>query len=194
MLSWQDAIGWLVAFALLIILSFALIDRYNETANPEGAGPLTSVDIGKPKGPAGIRARVNRVVDGDTIIVRKLSDYGDPTGPLRRVRYIGVDTPESVKPDTPVQCYGKEAAAANKRLLDQKFVTIVFDEEHYDRYGRTLGYVYLDKKQMVNAALLRDGYARTIVVPPNTAKRKEFAALEKEAKRTNKGLWGACDR
>lgn len=191
MLSWHDAIGWLVAFGLLILVSFALIDRYNETVSPAPGTRGSTAATGT--GPAGIRARVNRVVDGDTIVVRKLNDYADPTGPLRRVRYIGVDTPESVKENTPVQCYGKEAAEANRRLVEGQFVTIAFDKERYDRYGRTLGYVYSDGR-FINGMLVKDGYARTIVIPPNTKKKKELAALQKDAKRTNKGLWGACDR
>src|SRR5436190_18129149 len=79
--------------------------------------------------------RVERVVDGDTIVVR-LGDVDE------RVRYIGMDTPESVKPGTPVQCYAKAAAAANRRLVSRREVRLVPDAEARDRYGRLLAYVY----------------------------------------------------
>ena len=80
-------------------------------------------------------ARVERVVDGDTILVRI-------DGRRERVRYIGIDTPESVKPGARVQCFGKAAAAANRRLVAGREVRLAYDAEARDRYGRLLAYVY----------------------------------------------------
>ena len=130
--------------------------------------------------------RVVRVVDGDTIRVR----VGDRT---ERVRYIGVDTPESVKPGIPVQCYAKRAAAANAALVAGREVRLVGDVEHRDRYGRLLAYVYrADDGAFVNAMLVRGGYARTLTIAPNVAHAAEFAALARAARNTGRGLWSAC--
>jgi micrococcal nuclease len=131
-------------------------------------------------------ARVVRVVDGDTIRV-------SIDGRTERVRYIGVDTPESVKPGTPVQCYAKRAAAANAALVAGRTVRLVGDVEHRDRYGRLLAYVYRDDDgAFVNAALVRDGFARTLTIPPNVEHAAEFARLASTARKAGRGLWRAC--
>jgi len=129
---------------------------------------------------------VTRVVDGDTVHVAL--DGADET-----VRYIGVDTPESVKPNTPVQCFAKAASAANERLVDGQRVRIVYDAERRDRYGRLLAYVYrAGDGAFVNAALVRDGYARPLTIPPNVRFAERFAALAREAREARRGLWRAC--
>ena len=139
-----------------------------------------------PRATAFGRAQVLRVVDGDTIRVR----LGDRT---ERVRYIGVDTPESVKPGTPVQCYAKRAAAANAALVAGRSVRLVGDVEQRDRYGRLLAYVYREPDgAFVNARLVRDGYARTLTIAPNVAHARQFAALAHTARESGRGLWGAC--
>jgi micrococcal nuclease len=132
------------------------------------------------------RAEVLRVVDGDTIRVRL-------DGRTERVRYIGVDTPESVKPGTPVQCFAKRAAAANTALVAGRSVRLVGDVEQRDRYGRLLAYVYREPDgAFVNAQLVRDGYARTLRIAPNVAHAGEFARLAQSARRDGRGLWAAC--
>jgi micrococcal nuclease len=137
-------------------------------------------------------APVVRVIDGDTIEV----SIG---GRDEDVRYIGIDTPETVKPDTPVQCYGPQASRENHRLVEGRTVRLVFDRERRDVYGRLLAYVYLPSgsggeggARMVNAALVRSGYARTLTIPPNTAHAGEFARLQARAGRRGRGLWGRC--
>jgi micrococcal nuclease len=131
-------------------------------------------------------ARVVRVVDGDTVVVR--------TGAREeRVRYIGVDTPESVKPGAPVQCFAKAAAAANRRLVEGRAVKLVRDAEARDRYGRTLAYVYRAGDGLfVNAELVRGGYAKPLTIRPNVAHREEFRRLAATARRAGKGLWSRC--
>ena len=82
------------------------------------------------------------------------------------VRYIGVDTPETVKPDTPVQCFGPQASRFNHALVEHRRVRLVFGVERRDVYGRLLAYVYLGGR-FVNAELVRRGLARTLTIPPN---------------------------
>jgi micrococcal nuclease len=138
-----------------------------------------------------VRARVVRVIDGDTIEVSIGGQDED-------VRYIGVDTPETVKPDTPVQCYGPQASAENHRLVDGRTVRLVFDRERRDVYGRLLAYVYTrarggaGKSGFVNATLVRDGYAHTLTIPPNTAHVSQLGRLQTRAGRAGRGLWGIC--
>jgi micrococcal nuclease len=161
------------------VLVVALAGVYGLTQARGGA------DDGAPGGGA---ARVVRVVDGDTILVSL-------DGREERVRYIGVDTPETVKPDTPTQCFGKRASAYNHALLDGRSVRLVGDAEARDRYGRLLAYVYRAGDGLfVNAALVRGGYATTLTIPPNVAHADELAALAGEARRAGRGLWSACSR
>jgi micrococcal nuclease len=132
-----------------------------------------------------LTARVIRVVDGDTI---KVSLAG---GRTERVRYIGVDTPESVKPGTPVQCFAKRASHFNASLVDGRAVTLRMDAEERDRYGRLLAYVYAGDR-FVNRELVAKGYARTMTIPPNVAHADEFARLAQRAREAGRGLWRAC--
>jgi micrococcal nuclease len=133
---------------------------------------------------ASATVRVTRVVDGDTVEVQL-------DGREEDVRYIGVDTPETVKPDTPVQCFGPQASAFNHHLVEGRRVRLVFGAERRDVYGRLLAYVYLDGR-FVNAELIRRGLARTLTIPPNDRFAAELKRLEIAAARAGRGLWGAC--
>jgi micrococcal nuclease len=131
-------------------------------------------------------ATVVRVVDGDTVVARV-------DGREERVRYIGMDTPEDVKPGTPVQCYSRKAAAENRRLVEGRRVRLVQDAESRDRYGRLLAYVYRASDGLfVNAELVRRGYARPLTIPPNVAHRTQIARLARAARRAGRGLWSRC--
>ena len=138
-----------------------------------------------------VSAQVVRVIDGDTI-------EASIEGQDEDVRYIGVDTPETVKPGAPVQCYGPQASAENHRLVEGRTVRLVFDRERRDVYGRLLAYVYTrprgnaERSRFVNAALVRDGYARTLTIAPNTAHASVFRRLQARAGRAGRGLWSAC--
>jgi micrococcal nuclease len=94
----------------------------------------------------------------------------------------------------PVGCYGPEASTFTKHLVTGRKVTLRYDRELHDRYGRFLAYVWLagDRPLFVNAALVRQGYARTYPFPPNTAHAGLFAALERTAALAGRGLWSAC--
>jgi micrococcal nuclease len=141
-------------------------------------------DHGAQGGPREARAFVVRAVDGDTIEVR----IG---GRLEDVRYIGVDTPETVKPDTPVQCFGPRASSFNHHLVEGHWVRLVFGVERRDIYGRLLAYVHLGRR-FVNAGLVRRGRARSLTIPPNDRFAPLFRRLELRAARAGRGLWGAC--
>ena len=132
-----------------------------------------------------LRGQVLRVVDGDTIKVRL------DGGRTERVRYIGIDTPESVKPNTPVQCFAKKASHFNTSLVSGRAVTLRTDAEERDRYGRLLAYVYAGGR-FVNRELVARGFARTLTIPPNVAHADEFAGLARRAREAGMGLWKAC--
>jgi micrococcal nuclease len=145
--------------------------------------PWEHVQLGDPPPPSAM-AYVLRAVDGDTIEVRV-------DGRDEYVRYIGVDTPETVKPDTPVQCFGPQAHRFNARLVTHRRVRLVFGVEPHDVYGRLLAYVYLDR-HFVNAELARRGLARTLTIPPNDRFARRFHRLQSAAAQAGRGLWGAC--
>jgi micrococcal nuclease len=135
-------------------------------------------------GPPSVTAEVMRVVDGDTIEAR----IG---GAVEDVRLIGVDTPETVKPGTPVQCFGERASHFTKRRLAGRRVRLVFGVERRDVYGRLLAYAYLGDR-FFNPILVRRGLARTLTIPPNDRFAARFRRLELAAARAGRGLWGAC--
>ena len=129
-----------------------------------------------------ITGTVERVVDGDTIKVW----VGNA---LETVRYIGVDTPETVHPNRGVEPYGKAASEFNRGLVEGRQVRLEFDVEQRDRYGRLLAYVYVDTI-FVNAELIRQGFAQLMTVPPNVKHVDQFISLQAIARGDNRGLWG----
>jgi micrococcal nuclease len=133
------------------------------------------------------KATVIRVVDGDTIVVR----IG---GHDENVRLLGIDTPETHKPDTPVECYGPEASARMAALLPVgTTVRLVRDVEARDRYGRLLAYVYRDADGLfIDVTMVAEGYAGTLAIPPNLAHRGELDAAVTAAQAARRGLWQAC--
>jgi len=133
------------------------------------------------------RAVVTRVVDGDTIVVRI-------TGREENVRLLGIDSPETHKPDTPVECYGPEASNRLAALLPEgTVVRLVRDIEARDRYGRLLAYVYRDNDGLfIDLTMVAEGFAGTLAIPPNLAHRAEFDAAVAAAQSARRGLWQAC--
>lgn len=132
-------------------------------------------------------ATVERVVDGDTIIV-------DLAGTRERVRLLGIDTPESVAENRPDQCFGAEAAAYLAALLPADTpVTLIRDVEARDRYDRLLAYVVRTNDQLfVNLELLRQGFAAVMIFEPNSHYRDRFEDAETDARAAGTGLWGVC--
>jgi len=182
----------LLRLVTLIALAAALAASGCGTSAPAASrsapGGVAAAPVGADPPPgSSAQAIVVRVVDGDTILAR----VGDRR---ERVRLIGIDTPESVKPDTPVQCYALAASARTKALLPPGTrVRLVADVDRRDRYGRLLAYVYRSRDGLfVNLALAIDGYARPLTIPPNVAYADRFAAAATVAARAGRGLWRAC--
>ena len=123
------------------------------------------------------------VVDGDTLDV--MID-----GEKTRIRLIGVNTPESVSDDENENCEeGKIASQYTKDMLENKNVYIEYDEDVTDQYGRTLAYVYMEDGEMYNEILLKKGYARLMIIQPNTKYVNEFTKIQAYAKENNIGFW-----
>ena len=139
-----------------------------------------------------IVATVSRVVDGDTMVVKV-------DGTERRVRLLGVDTPETVHPNKPVQFYGKEASNFTKKELTGKRVWLEYDKNPQDRYQRHLAYVWTAKptsinestmrRDMFNARLLLGGYAKVMIIKPNNRYASQFTKFAEEAKSARLGVW-----
>jgi micrococcal nuclease len=135
--------------------------------------------------PAVVSATVVHVVDGDTIVAA----FRD--GHTETVRVLGVDTPETVDPRKPVQCFGPEASAYAKAHLSGRSIRLELDVERRDRYGRLLAYVLVDGRRYEDD-VLRRGLARVLFIAPNGAHSRTLLAEELEARRAGRGLWGAC--
>ena len=161
---------------LLVLLGGAWL--ISELSDGNG-GSTTRPPAGEP-----VTVKVDRYVDGDTakVFYEGRSEY---------VRYIGIDTPETVKQDTPVGCFGRQASDFNRNAVEGRTVRLVFDRELRDHYGRLLAYVYVGDR-FLNAEILAGGYGTTIEVPPNTSKAEQFSDIEAKARAEGRGLWGAC--
>jgi len=181
--------------ALLLVAAAVVLLRPWEVGGGDSGVPRDARAVAVDRG------TVVRAVDGDTLEVRL--DGGEGT---EDVRLIGVDTPETVKPDTPVQCFGPQASAFQHRVAEGRRVRLVVGVEPRDVYDRLLAYVYLpapagvsdnpkrpaQRERFLNAELLRRGLARTLVIPPNVRYAERFEALERGAARAGRGLWGHC--
>ena len=151
----------------------------------------TDATAGRATSPAGTviatNAVIERVVDGDTVVI-------EIDGRSENARLIGIDTPESVKPDSPVECFGPEASAATKALLPGGTpVRLERDVEARDDYGRLLVYLYRSTDGMfVNLELVHLGYATVLTFPPNTTHVDQFVDAANQARNDGVGLWSGC--
>ena len=161
-----------VGSAVLLLAVAALLLRPWEHRGPAEGGPRSAI------------APVVRVFDGDTL-------EATIGGEVEDVRLIGVDTPETVDPGAPVQCFGRRASSFTRRLVEGHRARLVFGVERRDAYGRLLAYAYLGAR-FVNEELVRRGLARTLAIPPNTRYSGHFARIERAAAGAGRGLWGAC--
>ena len=123
--------------------------------------------------------QVVRVVDGDTLVLRNVGT----------VRLIGIDTPETVDPRKPVQAFGMEATAFLRQFVQGQPVRVEYDTQRFDKYGRTLAYLYLPDDSFVNLEMVRQGYAHAYLNYP-FRHMEEFRGAEREAREAGRGLWG----
>lgn len=132
------------------------------------------------------KVKVLRVIDGDTIEIE------DADKVAKKVRYIGIDTPETVDPRRGDQCFGNEASNKNKELVQDQEIYLEKDVSEVDKYGRLLRYVYLDPSGIsINEQLVAEGYAVSSKYPPDIKYQEKFKAAEEEARNKGKGLWQA---
>jgi micrococcal nuclease len=177
-MTWPRALPWIV----LLLLAGLVLGNVHVPHWLGGGAEGALVAEGSAS------ARLERVIDGDTIVAQV-------DGREERIRYIGVDTPETVKPNTPVQCFGPQAHDLNARLLGGSGtpLTLRFDRELRDRYGRLLAYVYRAQDGVfVNARLIDAGAAHTLEIAPNTGHAAQLSELQHTARAAGRGLWGAC--
>ena len=149
--------------------------------------PSAGVSTNATSGTDPSNATVIRVIDGDTI-------EADFAGTRERIRLIGVDTPETKKPNTPIQCFGPEASEFTKGVLAQGTRILVRrDVEARDDYGRLLGYVYRSNDDMfVNLELVEQGFAKPLTIKPNDTFAVDFVNAARRAQAAHLGLWAAC--
>lgn len=185
------------AFVLVVAALLLAVACADEARAPQASltsAPVTRSTSSVPSAPGTVpatvppgltEATVTHVVDGDTIDVRI-------DGTKYTVRYIGIDTPETVRPFEPVECFGPEASARNKALVEGKTVGLEKDVSETDDFGRLLRYVWLGG-ELVNEALVRDGYAESASYPPDTGRQEQLDAAEDEARLAGRGVWSdAC--
>lgn len=167
--------------------------RLAPTPTPERSVSPTlqpAVAPATPTGPVRTPAEVVEVIDGDTIKVRL-------DGTVVTVRLIGVDTPETVDPREPVMCYGREATAFTREMIERAGNRVLLEKDvsETDRYGRLLRYVWLehpDGRRMLNYELVAQGYAQVATYPPDVRYADWFLQAQREAREQGRGLWGAC--
>jgi len=179
----------LLGIVLLLASSLIACEPQSSSAPPTQKPPVSkSVPSSPPEQPpsALVEAKVVRVIDGDTIEV-------SIAGKSYKVRYIGIDTPETVHPSKPVECFGKEATEKNRELVDGKTVRLEKDVSETDSYGRLLRYVWVGDI-FVNDYLVREGYAYACTYPPDVKYTEQFVQAQREARENNRGLWAACQQ
>ena len=166
-------------FILAVVLATAVLSGCANAVHKETSSHATGLTA---------NATVYYVVDGDTVDM--IID-----GVKERVRLIGIDTPETKKENTPIQCFGPEATVFTQSLLPESTsVYLERDVEARDIYGRLLAYAYVvDTGTFVNLELARQGYARPLTIPPNVAHSTEFVDAAREAEAADVGLWAQCN-
>ncbi len=177
---------------LLVTLFFGIIvGRISKGPFQPAASPVPSAtsvpQASNIQGAIREKVTVGRVIDGDTI---ELTDG-------RKVRYIGINTPETVDPGKPLECFGKEASDKNRELVMGKEAELEKDVSETDRYGRLLRYVYVfdqdvQKRVMVNERMVEEGFAHSSSYPPDIKYQESFRDAEAQARQESRGLWGAC--
>jgi micrococcal nuclease len=168
------------------------------TDAPGAQRPIASTDL---RGPLAANATVRSVTDGDTITIElsnaeRLSTETDGAtfSQIEKLRLIGIDTPETKRPNTSIECFAAESDRALRQLLpDQTPVFVELDIEHRDRYGRLLGYVFRASDGLfINHEMVRSGMAASLTFPPNVVYSDQFFQAAEAARGNNVGLWSTC--
>lgn len=191
----QSVIGLI---PLLVVLLWLTFGNHSEIIAPHQASSpsISSGSAVESTSSAGFQipgeeALVTKVIDGDTIEVNL-------NGQLKKVRYLGMDTPETKDPRRPVGCFGKEASAENKKLVDGKTVILQKDISEKDMYDRLLRYIFVplgkEKFLFVNDYLVREGFAKVLTYPPDVKYNERLLEAQRQAKAGNRGLWGSCPK
>lgn len=201
-----------LSFILLLLVFFTLIILFSQgffKSNQE----ITENLIGRPGKTFGLLTNKNknpqfpnqvidfdgqRVLSGGVLVVRSVDGDTLEIEGGRKVRYIGINTPETSHPIKGVQCFGKQAAEKNKRLVEGKKVWLEKDVSETDKYGRLLRYVWIPSTssgqvELVNEVLVKEGFAFSYPYPPDIKYQERFRKAEIEARKSNRGLWGQCD-
>lgn len=156
--------------------------KLNNTALPTGNfATNTTKEVVSEKEIRDDLVKVIRVIDGDTIEI----EGGE------RIRYIGIDTPETVDPRKPVQCFGVEASNKNKELVEGKMARLEKDITERDKYSRLLRYVWVGDV-FVNLELVKQGFAYSYSYPPDIKYQDLFVKAQQEAREAKRGLWNSC--
>ena len=180
--------------SIIILIILALLWLFNGDISEvfNNSSPVNNTEIESESESDIISGTVKRVIDGDTLVV-SINNQD------RRVRMLGVDTPETVHPKKGVQPYGKEASNFTKQSLTGRRVWLEYDSSPLDRYERHLAYIWLEKpakinessirREMFNARLLLEGYARVMIIKPNKRYEDLFKKFQSEAQSSKRGLW-----
>jgi micrococcal nuclease len=178
--------AWAVAVLAVVLAVAGCASSFPPSPSTSGDGSGTAAPAAAPPLPAGRALVVSKVVDGDTV------DVGDDHGTTVRVRVLGIDTPETKDPRTPVQCWGPEASAYATQILLGQHVTVVTDpsQDLRDRYGRLLAYLYLPDGQNYSIAAAAAGTARAYTYDTPVQEAAAIAAVEASARSARRGLWG----
>lgn len=183
--------GIIAGFCMILIASWNLENSPEASSQSNFATSTVLHDSASSTSLAEVgdtNAYVVKVVDGDTLTAILDNEPGQEV----KVRFLGINTPETVDPRRPVECFGKQASDFAKSLLSQQRIKLEADPEadEIDKYGRLLRNIYLDDGTDVNAELVRQGYAYAYVSFPQNAERKAYLrSLESEAKENLRGLW-----
>ncbi len=183
----------IVSLILLIVASifFLANNDKKETAIKEKPAKTSlrakKIRMYQVKSDESILYLVARAIDGDTIEL----ENGE------KVRYIGIDTPETKHPNKAVQCFGREAFEKNKELVEGKYIRLQRDVSERDKYGRLLRYVYVvdidsNEEMFINAELVSKGYAHALTYPPDVKFQEIFLDGQNYAREHKLGLWGGC--
>ncbi len=180
--------------SIIILIILALLWLFNGDISEvfNNSSPSNNTEIESESESDIISGTVKRVIDGDTLVV-SINNQD------RRVRMLGVDTPETVHPKKGVQPYGKEASNFTKQSLTGRRVWLEYDSSPLDRYERHLAYIWLEKpakinessirREMFNARLLLEGYAKVMIIKPNKRYEDLFKKFQSEAQSSKRGLW-----